>query len=401
MKNAKHDARKINLLLPIAGRGQRFVDQGYPMPKPLVMVDDKPIIEWSLDSIVHEDCNLIFVVREDHVVNFSLDRILRDKFGADIEIITATEVTHGTVCSCLLARDVIDSDTPLTIFTPDVYFQDPFDPYTVAPDVDGLVLTFRANSPAYSYAEVDADGWIRRTAEKTVISPHAAVGVYHFQRGRDFVQAADEMIRQDLRTNDEFYVCPLYNLLIQSGLTIASQAVEKMHVLGTPEELSFFVKNSLIRFGTKPIALCADHSGYDLKETAKDLLSEVGIRFIDFGTYTDRDCDYFDYLSQVARALDGGQADFALCFCRTGQGMNIAANKLPGVRAALTFDEYTAEYAVRHNCANVFSVPSKYVDEALLRRMIAALQNSSFDGGRHQVRVEKLASLERQPVRQP
>ena len=81
--------------------------------------------------------------------------------------------------------------------------------------------------------------------------------------------------------------------------------------------------------------------------------------------------------------------DFAMGFCRTGQGINILANKTKNIRAALIFDKYTAEYSIRHNCANFFSIPTKYVDESELDGMVKVLQKSSFDGGRHMTRMKK------------
>ena len=156
--------------------------------------------------------------------------------------------------------------------------------------------------------------------------------------------------------------------------------------------MTFFVSNVLKTFGEKPLGLCADHSGFHLKEAAKECLKEHGIDFIDYGTYTDKDCDYFDYLALVAQATLEGRCDFGLGFCRTGQGINIAANKIKGLRSALVFDEYTAEYAVRHNSANFFSIPSKYVNEGLLSNMIRMWTTITFDGGRHKIRVDKLTS---------
>ena len=102
-----------------------------------------------------------------------------------------------------------------------------------------------------------------------------------------------------------------------------------------------------------------------------------------------KDCDYNDYVSQAVQFVKDGSGDFVLGFCRTGQGVNIAANKNKNIRAALVFDEYTAEYSVRHNCANFFSIPSKYVDDTLLRKLINIWSITSFDGGRHITRIQK------------
>ena len=382
--------KKTNILIPIAGRGQRFVDQGYVMPKQLIMVDDKQMIDWSLDSIKKKDeCNLIFAIRRDHISNFSLDKILKTRYGDDIKIIVIDKITRGSVETCLQAEEYIDNDDPLVVYTLDVFFEPFFDPTDIDTSINGSILTFKSNNPAYSYASLDKNKNVIKTAEKEVISENAAVGVYTFTKGSEFVRYAKQMIDLNLTTNNEFYICPLYNLMIQDGCTVKTTDVKKMHLMGTPEELNFFVTHTLKKFGDKPIALCADHSGWDLKEQAKAILDKYKLPYTDFGTFVDKDCDYNDYVFQVTDFINKGNCDFALAFCRTGQGMNISGNKQKGIRSALVFNEYTAEYAVRHNCANYFSIPSKFVDKELLDNMIHIWITTTFDGGRHATRIQK------------
>lgn len=382
--------KKPILLVPIAGKGQRFVDSGFYMPKPLVMVDDKHIIDWSFKSINQEEYDIVFIVRKEHVYNFGIDEVLKDKFGENISIIEVDKVTSGTVASCLLATDLIDNDRKLVIYTLDVYFENKFDIASV-PDCDGFILTFKANNPAYSYAELDSEGYVKRTAEKEVISENAAVGIYYFRKGSDFVKYGNDMINRNLRTNNEFYVCPLYNLMIQDNKKVKTQQVEKMYLMGTPTELEFFKKNINKKFGEKPIALCSDHSGFELKKITKEILTELNIKFIDFGTYVKKDCDYNDYIKQASQFIRDGDCDFGFAFCRSGQGVNIAANKQKGIRSALVLDEFTAEAAIRHNCANFFSFSERITDKDLMVKLIEKIKSNSFDGGRHISRVQKLS----------
>jgi ribose 5-phosphate isomerase B len=248
-------------------------------------------------------------------------------------------------------------------------------------------LTFKANSPAHSYISTDENGLVSKTAEKLVISSDAAVGVYYFKQGKTFVGYAEELINKNIRTKDEFYICPMYNLFIRDGLRVKIQQVEKMHVLGTPAELEFFVNNVAYSFGERPIALCCDHSGYKTKVEAKKILNSMGIEHIDFGCHVPKDIDYNEFVLQAVNALDSKICDFALGFCRTGQGINMLANKQENIRGSLVFDEYTAEMSRRHNCANFFSIPEKYTDTEALKKIIHTLKNSSFDGGRHMTRM--------------
>lgn len=376
----------------MAGRGQRFVDKGYVNPKPLIIAGGKHIIDYSFDSIEAGEYNLIFVVRKDHVHAFAIDDVLRKKYGSDIKIVVADDITGGSVCSCLLAKEFIDNDAPLYIYTLDVGFEPTFRVSDVPNNADGFILTFKANSPAYSYAELDVKGEVTRTAEKQVISQFAAAGIYYFKRGDMFVEYAEAMIKANDRTNGEFYICPLYNRLISDGRKVVTKEVDKMHIMGTPEELDFFVKKTLPDFGEKPVAICCDHSGFDIKNEATKLLELLDVPYIDFGTYSPKDCDYNDFVRQAAKHIKEGICDFGLGFCRSGQGVNIAANKLRDIRSALVYDEYTAEYARRHNCANFFSIPSRGMDRQTLKNILTKLKYSSFDGGRHMTRVIKAES---------
>lgn len=380
---------KYNLVLPIAGDAKRFLNAGYLIPKPLIVAHNKHIIEWALSSIKYDECNLIFVVRLEHIYNFSIDKILKQKFGHNIIIVPVDHLTEGSVCTCLLAKTYIDTEVPLIIYTPDVYFEPQFDPSTL-PKTDGSILTFKANNPAHSYARIE-NGFVTKTAEKRVISQNAAVGVYTFKYGKDFIKYAHQMIENNDRINNEFYICPIYNYLIRDGLKISIQEIDKMHVLGTPEDMEFFVNNVSPKFNQAPIALCADHSGFELKEICKEILTEMNIKYIDFGTYANCSCDYYDFESRALHAIQQKICYFGMGFCRTGQGMNIAANKQTGIYSALLFNDYSAEYAVRHNAANFFAIPSLIIGRKELESFIHIIQNNSFDGGRHFTRIRKFA----------
>jgi RpiB/LacA/LacB family sugar-phosphate isomerase len=381
--------KKYNLVLPIAGKAQRFIDAGYLMPKPLILAKGKHVIDWSLESIDTSDCNLIFIVRLDHIYNFSIDKILKQKFGDDISIVTVDYVTQGALETCTLAERYIDNELPLYIYTPDVYFLPQFKPDCISSDTDGFLLTFQANSPDHSYADIGAGGNVTRVVEKEVISEHANVGLYYFKTGKMFLQYAWEAISNGLLIKGEYYIAPIYNYMIRDGLKVTACDTEKMHILGTPATFEFFCDRVLPNFGDKPVAVACDHSGYELKEQFVDLLEEYLIPYIDCGTYVNKPCDYYDYVSQSAQLINNNDCDFGVSFCRSGQGVNISANKA-GLISALCFDEFTAEMAVRHNCANHFAVPSKYVDKEMMRKMIQIWCTTSFDGGRHFTRLNKV-----------
>lgn len=234
--------KKYNLLIPMVGRGQRFRDEGFSLPKQLIEVGHQQMIDWSMSCIRTEECNQIFVIRRDTVTNNKMDEVLRQKFGDDIKIVIAEEETEGTVSSCLLAEEYIDNNLPLSITTLDMYFEPHFDPACVA-ESDGVVLTFDADNPAYSYSQLGDDGYVIKTAEKEVISNHAHAGLYHFAKGSDFVRLAKEMIKRNIRVKNEFYVAPLYNLFIEEGMKISIQPIDRLWSMGTPDERRYFLEN--------------------------------------------------------------------------------------------------------------------------------------------------------------
>jgi RpiB/LacA/LacB family sugar-phosphate isomerase len=382
---------KPNILVPMAGLGSRFIKEGFKVPKQLINIKDKHLIDISLDCLDYEGCNLIFVVRDETVYNYHMDDLLRKKFGDDIKVVVLDKLTDGSVCSCLYAEEYIDNDAPLIIHTLDIEFRPVFNPHIMNDlDGDGLLLTFKSNSANYSYAKVNENGFVTETAEKKAISNDACVGIYGFKKGSDFCKYAREMIERDLRTKNEFYISPLYNLLIEDGKKIRTEPVDKMHVFGTPDEFHFYKDNVTRRLGDKPIAVCSDHSGFEAKETFKKVLEDNGYEYIDFGTILNKDCDYRDYISQAVKSINERDCDYGFGFCRTGQGVNICANKYKGIRSALIYDTFSMQMAIRHNCANFFAIPSRGVDYETLDRYLYLCANHTFDGGRHQIRIQEL-----------
>jgi len=234
---------KTNIVLPIAGNGQRFVDGGYKTIKPLIEFEGKYLIQKSMESIDYENSNLIFIVRREHVQTFNLDLKLKEIFGQDIIIIILENPTEGALCTCLFAEKYINNDCPLIIFTPDCYFEPKFSIERVSSNYDGAVSTFSSTSPAHSYVQLNSDNLVVKAAEKEVISENAVGGLYYFKRGSVFVKYAKDQIEKNIKTKGEFYICPVYNLLIDAGLKIGIDKNTRHDILGTPEDLDFYLKN--------------------------------------------------------------------------------------------------------------------------------------------------------------
>jgi ribose 5-phosphate isomerase B len=143
------------------------------------------------------------------------------------------------------------------------------------------------------------------------------------------------------------------------------------------------------------VAIGADHRGYRAKTVIKALLGEMGADVLDFGTDSAKPVDYPDPAYAAAQAVQSRKCDLGILFCGTGIGMSITANKVNGIRAAVCHDELTAEMARRHNDANVLCLPADLVGDALMRRIVEVYLRTVYEGGRHEVRVQKIVQIEK------
>lgn len=138
----------------------------------------------------------------------------------------------------------------------------------------------------------------------------------------------------------------------------------------------------------------SDHAGYALKERIKRTLLDLGYEVVDAGTHSEEPVDYPDYAARVAQAVAAGDASFGILVCGTGLGMEIAANKVPGVRAVAVSDPEMARMARRHNDANILALPGRYIDESRAAEVVKAFLETPFEGGRHQRRIDKISLIE-------
>lgn len=235
---------KLNVLIPMAGAGSRFFQAGYTFPKPLIEVDGKPMIEVVVKNL-NIEANYIFLVQKDHYEKYNLKYLL-NLIAPDCKIVQIDGMTEGAACTTLLASEFIDNDSPLVIANSDQYIEWNSNEcmYAFSADsIDGGILTFEAHHPKWSYAKLGSDGFVSEVAEKKVISDHATVGVYYWKKGSDYVKYAKQMIENNIRVNNEFYVCPVFNEAIKDGKKVRIKNVEKMWGIGTPEDLNYFLDN--------------------------------------------------------------------------------------------------------------------------------------------------------------
>lgn len=237
--------QKLNVLIPMAGAGSRFQQAGYCLPKPLIEVHGKPMIQVVVENL-GLDANYIFVVQKSHREQYNLDTVL-NMIASGCKIIETDGLTEGAACTALLAKDFIDNDSPLFFANSDQFVE--WNPsefmYKMQESfVDGGIVTFEASSVKWSYAKIDEKtGLVTEVAEKNPISNKGTVGYYWWKHGSDFVKYAEQMIQKNIRVNNEFYVCPVFNQAIEDGKKIKTFDAEKMWGIGVPEDLEYFLNH--------------------------------------------------------------------------------------------------------------------------------------------------------------
>ena len=236
-------SESLNVLIPMAGAGSRFETAGYTFPKPLIEVRGKPMIQVVVENL-NIDARFIYIVQKSHYEKYNLEYLLR-LITPRCTIVQVDGVTEGAACTTLLAREFIDNDDSLLIANSDQFIEwnSSETLYSfMANGIDGGMVTFHATHPKWSYVKIDESGIVTQVAEKKPISNLATVGIYFWQKGSNYVTYADQMIKKDIRTNGEFYVCPVFNQAIEDGKKFRVRNVEKMWGLGTPEDLNQFLQ---------------------------------------------------------------------------------------------------------------------------------------------------------------
>jgi len=234
----------LTILIPMAGAGSRFQQAGYTFPKPLIDVNGKPMIQVVVDNL-NIKANYVYVVQKEHREKYNLDTLL-NLITPNCKIVEVDGITEGAACTALLAKEYINNDRPLFFANSDQFVEWDSNEFLYKmneTNADGGIVTFKATHPKWSFAKIDEQGLVTEVAEKNPISDIATAGYYYWKHGSDFVKYAEEMIEKDIRVNNEFYVCPVFNQAIEDNKEIRTFDVIKMWGLGTPEDLKFYLEN--------------------------------------------------------------------------------------------------------------------------------------------------------------
>jgi len=244
MKQPAWRDETLNVLIPMAGAGSRFEKAGYTFPKPLIDVRNKPMIQVVVENL-NIKANFIYIVQKSHREKYNLDTLL-NLITPGCKVIEVEGITEGAACTALLAKDYINNNMPLFFANSDQFVEWDSNEFMYKmneTNCDGGIVTFKATHPKWSFAKTDEQGLVTEVAEKNPISDTATVGFYWWKQGSDFVKYAEQMIDEDVRVNNEFYVCPVFNQAIDDGKKIRTFNIDKMWGLGTPEDLKYYLEN--------------------------------------------------------------------------------------------------------------------------------------------------------------
>jgi len=242
--------RPIHIIMPMAGEGSRFINEGWATPKPLIPLRGKLLFQRAIESIsiVGAPMKYSFIVRQEHIDKYAIDKKIKELLP-NANIFSVLKTTRGAVETCLIARDAIDKNDAIVVMDCDLEFRSKAYIAEITEILSkpienvngGMLVSFDANEPRYSFAEIDKNNVVIRTAEKEVISNHALCGAYFFSKAESFLYAADLLLNESNFNKPEFYVSLLYNYLLKRGEIIKLAKMEEYYSYGTPEELKKYL----------------------------------------------------------------------------------------------------------------------------------------------------------------
>ena len=242
--------RPLHIIMPMAGEGSRFLKEGWTTPKPLIELNGKSLFQRAVGSVanVNAPMKYSFIVRQEHIENQHIDTLLKEECPS-ANIFSVQQTTRGAVETCLMAEKAISEEDAVLVMDCDLEFRSTglvqFIRTVLNKQPDevngGALVSFESNDVRYSYAQVDEENRVLRTAEKEVISNHALCGAYFFSTSRDFLAAAHQLLNEPIFTKPEYYVSLLYNYLLKDNQVVHLFPLEEYYSYGTPEELKRYL----------------------------------------------------------------------------------------------------------------------------------------------------------------
>ncbi len=240
----KWQGDNLRIVVPMAGEGKSYQRAGFTFPKPLVDVLGKPMIQWVVENMNTEG-KFVFIVLKEHFEKYSLNYLL-NLIAPGCEIIQLNEPTQGAAISVLEAQHLFNDQDPVVVVNSDQLIKwnsNEFFYAMAADECDGGIVTFESTHPKWSFVKTGKEGFVTETAEKKPISNQATAGVYYFKQGSELIKYAKQMIDSNVKTNNEYFVCPIYSEYIKDSKKIRAFPIEKLWSFSTPEDLELFIKS--------------------------------------------------------------------------------------------------------------------------------------------------------------
>ena len=235
----------MKVILPMAGNGQRFFDDGYDLPKPLIDIKGKPMFKRVVDNLhLNGNVQLTCIVRQDHVDEYDIDKKIKEHYE-DANVLVSPGPTEGAACTVRLATSMFGGEA-MIVANCDQLMDWDYEKFYKMIEMSlypgGLIPVFKPdhNEPKHSYCNVDSNDNLLQLKEKEIISDLATVGIYYFGDEVKWIKAHEKQMDSNDRTNNEFYLAPTYNYLEEN---VGVHRIDEMIGMGTPEELND-LKNS-------------------------------------------------------------------------------------------------------------------------------------------------------------
>lgn len=342
--------------------------------------------------------------KENH--KYNIDNILLNTFNnynstLNIKIQFVNETTYGSPHTCsFIFNKIEDKDLYTVIYFPNIYFE-PHINLTKINNKQPKIFTIKSNDSTYSYAKLTLDNKnVLATKEKVVISNYSIISVYCFQ---NFIQFEKYLIKyltdkigyskekNNNIINEILYMSELYNYIIDDKIRVYNEHIQLMYSFRTYDDCLLFENKFWQKPFDKHIAIACDHSGYNAKQILLNCLNERNVKYIDYGCYSKNDCDYVNYVNMACKSINNGTCLIGFGICRTGQGVNICANKKDNIISALLYSDFSTKMAVEHNGANFFCIPGgEAFNKQICNKYLDIIKDSKFQGGRFQNRIMKL-----------
>ena len=246
----KLESIQPTIVIPMAGEGKRFRDDGILEPKYMIKVKDKTLFEWSVDSLpINISKKIIFICLEEHEKKFNVSKFIKEKMDqkypdSKYEVVYVKQTTGGQVETVLHAKHLIRPESSLIIYNIDTYFVSTRLKTKILTiknrNIDGLLGCFKSDDENLSFVKLNERGFVSEVKEKEKISDYASTGLYIFSKAKQFFEAGEEMIKNECKVKNEYYVSEIYNMLLRSNAKFEIDLVEKFSPLGTPNDLKKF-----------------------------------------------------------------------------------------------------------------------------------------------------------------